>query len=58
MVKLQLPGVAIAARWIGVCPGSIRSWAIAGKIPSHKTAGGHWRFRKSELFAALKIPGA
>jgi excisionase family DNA binding protein len=49
-------GVELAARLVGVSPNAIRSWAIRGQIPAHKTPGGHWRFRKSELYEALQIP--
>jgi len=37
------------ARILGVHPSTVRIWANQGKIPVHRTSGGHRRFRRSEL---------
>ena len=37
------------ARTIGVHPSTLRNWANQGKIPVHRTQGGHRRFKKSEI---------
>lgn len=43
---LSLSGVA---KMIGVHPSTIRVWSDLGKIPVHKTSGGHRRYLKSEV---------
>ena len=40
-----------AARLLGVHPSTLRIWADRGEIPSHRTPGGHRRFRLEELSA-------
>ena len=37
------------AQILGVHPSTVRIWANEGKIPVHRTNGGHRRFRRSEL---------
>lgn len=37
------------AEWLGVHPSTIRNWADRGHLPSHRTQGGHRRFRRNEL---------
>ena len=37
------------AKWLGVHPGTVRNWADKGSMPSHRTQGGHRRFRRHEL---------
>ncbi len=37
------------AQMLGVHPSTVRIWANEGKIPVHRTRGGHRRFRRSEL---------
>lgn len=37
------------AQILGVHPSTVRIWANQGKIPVHRTNGGHRRFRRSEL---------
>lgn len=37
------------ARWLGVHPSTVRTWADLGHIPSHRTRGGHRRFQRHEL---------
>lgn len=37
------------AHILGVHPSTVRLWADQGKIPVHRTQGGHRRFRRSEL---------
>jgi excisionase family DNA binding protein len=42
-------GLSAAAQMLGVHPSTLRSWADKGEIPSHRTAGGHRRFKRAEL---------
>lgn len=37
------------AQLLGVHPSTVRNWADAGKMPVHRTQGGHRRFRRSEV---------
>ncbi len=37
------------AQLLGVHPSTVRNWADMGKIPVHRTQGGHRRFRRSEV---------
>ncbi len=37
------------AEWLGVHPSTVRNWADKGQLPSHRTHGGHRRFRRNEL---------
>ena len=34
---------------LGVHPSTVRNWADKGHLPSHRTQGGHRRFRRQEL---------
>ena len=38
-----------ASALIGVHPATLRSWADQGRVASQRTAGGHRRFRRSDL---------
>jgi excisionase family DNA binding protein len=38
-----------AAQLLGVHPGTVRSWSDKGKIPVHRTRGGHRRFKRAEV---------
>lgn len=38
-----------AADTLGVHPSTVRSWADHGLLPSHRTPGGHRRFRKQDI---------
>lgn len=49
MEKGDWLGLSEAAELLGVHPSTVRSWADEGKIPVHRTAGGHRRFRRSEI---------
>ncbi|MEC7242821.1 MAG: helix-turn-helix domain-containing protein [Myxococcota bacterium] len=40
-----------AARLLGVAPSTIKRWADEGRLPHVKTAGGHRRFRQSDVAA-------
>lgn len=46
-----------AADLLGVHPATVRNWADRGEIPSRRTAGGHRRFRKSELLQYAEKQG-
>lgn len=37
------------AKELGVHPSTIRNWADQGRLPVHRTQGGHRRFRRSEI---------
>jgi excisionase family DNA binding protein len=37
------------AKKLGVHPSTVRNWANQGKIPFHRTQGGHRRFKSSEV---------
>ena len=37
------------AKMLGIHPSTLRSWADQGRVPVHRTAGGHRRFRKQEI---------
>jgi excisionase family DNA binding protein len=37
------------AKVLGVHPSTVRSWANQGRLPVHRTQGGHRRFKRSEV---------
>lgn len=37
------------AKMLGVHPSTVRKWSDKGHLPSHRTQGGHRRFRRQEL---------
>ncbi len=39
---------------LGVHPSTVRSWADQGRLPVHRTQGGHRRFRRSEVELCLE----
>jgi excisionase family DNA binding protein len=41
--------LSAAAEVLGVHPSTVRNWANQGKLPVHRTQGGHRRFLASEL---------
>lgn len=41
--------LSAASDLIGVHPATLRAWANQGRVSSQRTAGGHRRFRKSDL---------
>jgi excisionase family DNA binding protein len=43
-----------AAKFIGVHPSTVRSWADQGRLPVYRTQGRHRRFRQSELTLWMK----
>lgn len=46
-----------AADMLGVHPATVRNWADRGEIPSRRTAGGHRRFRKTDLLQYAETQG-
>ena len=42
------------AKKLGVHPSTVRNWADQGKIPFHRTQGGHRRFKSSEVDSWLQ----
>jgi excisionase family DNA binding protein len=45
---------AEVARLCRVNVKTVTRWAAEGKIPHFRTLGGHYRFRESEVLAALE----
>jgi excisionase family DNA binding protein len=43
-----------AAEVLGVHPSTLRSWADQGHLPSHRTQGGHRRFRRADIEAQMR----
>ena len=37
------------ANLLGVHPSTVRNWADSGRLPVHRTTGGHRRFKKTEV---------
>lgn len=48
-MKEQWLSLGEAAASLGVHPSTVRSWADQGMLPSHRTPGGHRRFRKEDV---------
>jgi excisionase family DNA binding protein len=48
---------AEVAKRFRVDPKTVARWAKAGKIRSVRTLGGHRRYRKTEVDAALEVSG-
>jgi excisionase family DNA binding protein len=46
--------LSAASELIGVHPATLRAWANQGRVASRRTAGGHRRFRRSDLQAKAK----
>ncbi len=47
--------VAAAARFLGVCPGTLRNWDRAGKLkPARHPMNGYRLYRQSDLEAVLQ----
>jgi excisionase family DNA binding protein len=42
-------GLGAAAQILGIHPSTLRGWADKGEVPSHRTPGGHRRFKRTEL---------
>ena len=42
-------GLAETAALLGVHPSTVRNWADSGRLPVHRTGGGHRRFRRTEI---------
>jgi excisionase family DNA binding protein len=49
--KLLKPGVV--AGLFGVSPRTVSNWVARGKLSARRTAGGHRRYRESEVRALL-----
>ena len=43
---------------LGVHPSTVRSWADHGRLPVHRTQGGHRRFRRSEVELCVQSQNA
>lgn len=41
--------LSAAARMLGVHPSTVRLWSDKGVLPTHRTSGGHRRYRRDEL---------
>lgn len=57
-VEDRLLTPAEVARLFRVDPKTVTRWALAGRIGSIVTPGGHRRFRESEIRVLLQDPGA
>jgi excisionase family DNA binding protein len=44
-----------AADVLGVHPSTVRSWANQGRLPVHRTQGGHRRFRRGEVELCMEL---
>lgn len=42
------------AKIFGVTPETVTNWADEGKLPSFRTPGGHYRFRRADVDAFLR----
>ncbi len=38
-----------AAKLLGVHPSTVRLWSDKGVLPTHRTSGGHRRYRRNEV---------
>lgn len=47
-----------AAMLLGVHPGTVRAWSDQGRLPVHRTEGGHRRYRRSEIELWLRMQNA
>ena len=47
-----------AARILRVSATTVRNWAADGRLDEHRTAGGHRRFRVSEVQRLARTRGA
>ena len=47
-----------AAEVLGVHPSTVRNWADQGRLPVHRTHGGHRRFRRAEVELCQDSQGA
>lgn len=45
----QWLGLSDVAKMLGVHPSTVRSWADQGRLPVHRTHGGHRRFRREDV---------
>jgi excisionase family DNA binding protein len=45
------------AEMLGVHPSTVRNWSDHGRLPVHRTQGGHRRYRRSELELWLQAQG-
>jgi excisionase family DNA binding protein len=50
-VDLMKPAEVAAA--FRVDPKTVTRWALAGRLPSTRTPGGHVRFRRADIMALL-----
>lgn len=51
-------GLSDTAKILGVHPSTVRSWADSGKLPVHRTPGGHRRFLRSDIENLRRGPEA
>ena len=43
-----------AAKLLGVHPSTVRLWSDKGVLPTHRTSGGHRRYRRNEVLLWAK----
>ncbi len=46
-----------AAKILGVHPGTIRLWSNKGALPTHRTQGGHRRYRRADILLRASVVG-
>src|SRR5919107_1364242 len=44
-----------AAKLLGVHPSTVRLWSDKGVLPTHRTSGGHRRYRRNEVLLWAKM---
>lgn len=49
MASAEWLSLSQVAEVLGVHPSTVRTWADQGRLPVHRTRGGHRRFRRSEV---------
>jgi excisionase family DNA binding protein len=54
MVNEEWLSLSQVAETLGVHPTTVRTWADQGRLPVHRTQGGHRRFKRSEVDLCMK----
>ena len=49
MISSEWLSLSEAAGMLGVHPSTVRSWSDQGRLPTHRTEGGHRRFRRADI---------
>jgi len=54
MVMDEWLSLSDAAKLLGVHPSTVRLWSDKGVLPTHRTSGGHRRYRRDEVLLWAK----